>query len=105
MGEKDAQRIGDVCPGIRNSDRCLDDGHARDAPPNVEEHLVAGLTRNTLWGEQYTVMTSSSVNAPDEWPRTSSSIDFAMTIRDGVVDVPSSFGRATWNMNGTGSSS
>lgn len=74
-------------------------------PESVEEHRVAGRTLNTDWGEQYTTKMSSSVNASAGWESTSASIDLEMTIRVGAPGVVASAGRATWNENGTGSSS
>lgn len=69
----------------------------------VDEQRVAGRTRKMDWGEQWMVMISSGVNGLVGWDKISNSIDFEMIIRDGS---PSAFwGRATWNENGTGSSS
>lgn len=75
-------------------------------PDSVEEHLVAGLTRNTACGEQYTTKTSSGVNDCDGCDSTSSCIDFEITIRVGAPGAAvGSVGSAIWNANGTGSSS
>lgn len=49
------------------------------------------------------VMISSGVNGLVGWDKISDSIDFEMIIRDGSPSA--SWGRETWNENGTGSSS
>lgn len=75
-------------------------------PESVDEHLVAGRTLNTLCGEQYTTKTSSVVNESDGWSRISFSSELEITIlvgAPGLLSGPS--GKATWNENGTGSSS
>jgi hypothetical protein len=72
-------------------------------PDKEEEHRVAGLTRNTDWGEQWTTRISSGENACEECESTSASIDFEMTIREDSL-VTTSAGSATWNWKGTGSS-
>lgn len=74
-------------------------------PDNVEEHRVAGLTRNTDCGEQRTTNTSSSVKAWVERESTSASMDFEITILVGAPREAASTGNVIWNENGTGSSS
>ena len=65
VGENEAHKIGDVWPGPRHCIKCdeEDRGLHDTSPESVEEHRVAGLTRNTDCGEQWTTNTSSSVNA------------------------------------------
>lgn len=76
-----------------------------DVPGSVDEHLVAGLTLNTAWGEQWIIKTSSGVKASDGCRRTSSSIDFDITSLVGAPASTASAGSAMWKENGTGSSS
>ena len=87
MGEKDAQRMGELCP------------------VSVDEHLVAGRTLKTACGAQWITKTSSGVNAWEECERTSSSMEFEIAIRVGAPGVVASAGKGMWNANGTGSSS
>lgn len=74
VGENDAHRMGEVCP------------------ESVEEHLVAGRTLNTAWGAQRITKTSSGVKAFDGWLKTSSSIDFEITISVGCPTATASCG-------------
>lgn len=62
------------------------------SPESVDEHRVAGLTRNTDCGEQCTMNTSSSVKACVGWDNTSASIDFEMTILVGAPGEAASAG-------------
>lgn len=66
----------------------------KDAPERVEEHLVAGRTRNTACGAQRTTSMSSGVKAFEGCESTSSSIDFAIAIWVGAPGFAASAGRA-----------
>lgn len=51
VGEKEAQRIGDEWP-VTELECVFFQKRLHVSPDSVEEHLVAGRTRNTLCGEQ-----------------------------------------------------